>query len=327
MREKTGKPYLKYQKAVEKINLIEWIKGEIEKQSERIIVVKIDDIVKELGPDFEKNKYGTIYQALHYILFYNGFIISIGTHQGDKVFIIREKSLGDKLAKSYRRMEKRVELEEEKKQKRKEEIKKIEEKTKKIDEKKLVNLEENYQRLLKERDELIIEIQRKKGDLLIEKSKLEEIRKEVDNITKINKILTEKFGDIIYMVEIFQFNWKTLAWKMVKRKSSKNYIYLIELITEYKSKIEERYRIEFTPFYDVQKRIEKEKIFENEKILEKKEEKKEDVDEKERQIECPRCGSKNINTWNTIQIIKTRSGVRKLRYRCIDCNETFGDED
>ncbi len=348
VRNKIGKPFMNYQKAVKKINLLGWIKEEIDKRPERTIVVKISDVAKELGPSFEKYKYGSLYQGLRYVLFYNGFTISTGTHKdGDKVFIIKEKKEGDRLAPSYRELEIKAETVEEKKKEKKKEI---EDRKKEIDkgelaeivEKRLkiikereetsleiqkkrddlhkekVALEKEHQKIKKEKDEILLEIQKQRDALQKEKVALEEIRKEKEDIEKLKQILDEKFGNKIYVVEIFQFNWKTLAWKLIKRKSIKNYIHLFDLIIEYTSALEDRYRFELTPVNEIKESVEKIGQKEQNEAIEK---------DKDFEIECPRCGSKNIRTWSTIKVIRTRSGERKLRYRCEDCNETFGDED
>jgi hypothetical protein len=340
-------------------------------------------MAKELGPEFEKYKYGSLYQGLRYVLFYKGFMISIGTHRdGDKVFIIREKMEGDKLAPTYRELEKRANIIEEKKIKRESEetFQEIQKQREDLLNEKAV-LEEKSRQLRKEREEMFLEISKQREALRIDKAVLEEARKEKEDIEKLEQKLIEKFGNKIYMAEIFQFNWKTLAWKLIKRKSIKNHMHLIDLITEYTSAIEVRYRFELTPIYETGKTgpIELEKFREGEGGV-KEEETESGVKEEETEggikegevkegevkeggvtegevkegevkegevkegevkeggvkeggvkeeieIECPRCGSKNIKTWPTIKIIRTRAGERRLRHRCVDCNETFGDED
>lgn len=361
VRNKIGKPFMNYQKAVKKINLLGWIKEEIDKRPERTIVVKISDVAKELGPSFEKYKYGSLYQGLRYVLFYNGFTISTGTHKdGDKVFIIKEKKEGDKLAPSYRELEKKADTVEEKKNERKKEI---EDRKKEIEKEKLAEiiekrlkivkekeetaleiqkkrddlhnekfaLEKEHQKIKKEKDEILLEIQKQKEALQEEKVALEGIRKEKEDIEKLKQILDEKFGNKIYVVEVFQFNWKTLAWKLIKRKSIKNYIHLFDLIIEYTSALEDRYRFELTPVYEKKEHENEEKgtgkEIEERQIGQKEEQNETIEKDKDFGIECPRCGSKNIRTWSTIKVIRTRSGERKLRHRCEDCNETFGDED
>ena len=160
------------------------------------------------------------------------------------------------------------------------------------------------------------------------------------------------------MIEIFQFNWNTLTWRMVKRSSARTYLKLLEVVMDNTSNTENRYRIELTPLYQLEDRKKTDDEIERENGQKKKDGVKkgeiadihgvcvtdlaeisntleelkgsenEKIEEKAyKGLECPRCGGKNIKTWLTVQVIKTRSGDRRLRHRCVDCNETFTDED
>jgi hypothetical protein len=366
--EKKRKGYKKYSDAVDRINLAAWIKEEIEKKPERMIVVKIDDVAKEMGPEFKKTGYQIMYQALKAILFQQGIFLGLATHKdGDKTFVLRYVKEGDRLAPSYLFVKHRI---------KQEEMLEIEEQE--TDEKKEKETKEGQ---AKSRRARII-----KEKLVIQEEEKEKERQEIiavrEEIRKLKEILYGRLGKKSCMMEIFQFNWNTLTWRMIKRSSVRSYIKLLDVVMDNTSTTENRYRIEFTPLYQLEN-MEKELlededsgeykadntkgqakdgvkngvkgehgieaadlaevsdtleelISKEEKIgkvgdvegVEKVEQVVEQVQEKkEGELECPRCGGKNIKTWSTVQVIKTRSGDRKLRHRCEDCNETFSDED
>jgi len=365
--EKKRKGYKKYSDAVERIRLVAWVKEEIEKKPERMIVVKIDDVTKEMGPEFKKAGYQVMYQALKAILFQNGIFLSMATHKdGDKTFLLREVKKGDQLAPSYLFIKQRI---------RQEEMPEIEEQELETKKKDVEDVE--LSRIIKEK----LSIQEK------EKERQERIVTR-DEIRKLKEILHGRLGKKSCMIEIFQFNWNTLAWRMVKRSSVRTYLKLLEVVMGNTSTTENRYRIEFTPLHELENMEKKlpededggdEDEHENTADMvegevkegkdgtkdEIKAEEKGDIhgidvadlvevsdtleelnvstkkigdidgvekverakEIKEDEIECPRCGGKNVKTWLTVQVIKTRSGDRKLRHRCSDCNETFSDED
>lgn len=320
--KKKVKGYKKYSDAVNRIGLIGWIKEEIEKKPERMIVVKIDDVTKEMGSEFEKAGYQIIYKALKTILFQKGIFLSMATHKdGDKTFILREVKKGDQLAPSYLftkykiKQEEMLETEEQ-------EINDMKDKEEDKEEKKEEKGVEEIKRIIKEK--LVKQEEEKK-----EKEIQEGIAMR-DEMRKLKEILHGRLGKKSCMVEIFQFNWNTLTWRMIKRSSVKTYLKLLEVVMDNISTKENRYRIEFTPLYQLEN-IEKEMLEgedsgKDEKIHDNLED---NVEEniKEGEIECPRCKGRNIKTWPIVQVIKTRSGDRMLRHRCTDCNETFSDED
>ena len=364
--EKKRKGYKKYSDAVNRINLVGWIKEEIEKKPERTIVVKIDDVAKEMGPEFEKAGYQIMYQALKAILFQNGIFLSMATHKdGDKTFLLRDVKKGDQLAPSYLFVKHRI---------KQEEMLEIEEELEKIEEK-----ERKEDKGVKEIKRII------KEKLAIKEDEKEKERQERiamrEEIRKLKEILHGRLGKKSCMIEIFRFNWNTLTWRMIKRSSVRTYLKLLEVVMDNTSSTENRYRMEFTPLYQLENMEKevlededsgdvecdvKESVKEQVKGEEKGDihgieatdlaeisdtleglgpkeekvgkvgkvgdvegvEKVEQVQEKkEGELECPRCGGQNIKTWPTVQVIKTRSGDRRLRHRCEDCNETFSDED
>jgi DNA-directed RNA polymerase subunit M/transcription elongation factor TFIIS len=185
-----------------------------------------------------------------------------------------------------------------------------------------------------------------------EKYNKEEKEKEVQErivmrgeIRRLKEILRERLGKESCIVEIFKFSWNTLTWIMIKRSSVRTYLKLLEIVLDNTSTAEDRYRIELTPLhqlnpgekekkadnieYGIKERVRVEDVKGEEKGGDiEREEKVEHVQEiKEEEIECLRCGGKNIKTWSAAYVIKTRSGDKRLRHRCTDCNETFSDED
>lgn len=368
--EKKRKGYKKYSDAVNRIGLIGWIKEEIAKKPERAIVVKIDDVAKQMGPEFQNAGYQIMYQALKAILFQNGIFLNMATHKdGDKTFLLREVKKGDQLAPSYLFIKQRI---------KQEEMPEIEEQT--IDDMK----EKEEDKGVKEIKRIIKEKLAKQEEEKKEKERQEGITMR-EEMRKLKEILHGRLGRKSCMVEIFQFNWNTLTWRMVKMSSVRTYLKLLEVVMDNTSTTENRYRIEFTPLHQLEN-MEKEMLEDEDsgeqenkvdnvegqvkesvegevkgeekgdihgieatdlaevsdtlQELRSKEEKIGKVgdvegvekvehvqDIKEGELECPRCGGKNIKTWPTVQVIKTRSGDRKLRHRCADCNETFSDED
>lgn len=166
-----------------------------------------------------------------------------------------------------------------------------------------------------------------------------------EEIRRLKKILRGRLGRRSCMVEIFQLNWGTMTWRLIKRSPAKTYLKLLEVVMDNISTVEDRYMIEFTPMYRLGPG-EKERKTENiESILRERvevgdiegEAKGTDIegiekiehaqDIKYEEIECPRCGGKSIKTWPIVFVIKARSEDKRLRHRCTNCNETFSDED
>lgn len=104
-----GVKYGKYARAIEKH--IPWLKAEIEKSPEHEIIIKNEDMRKELGREFEKLNPTSVYWALKYVLFLKGIVVGNGTHKtGEKVLIFSAGDENDKLPPS---LNKYLETEEE----------------------------------------------------------------------------------------------------------------------------------------------------------------------------------------------------------------------
>jgi DNA-directed RNA polymerase subunit M/transcription elongation factor TFIIS len=167
---------------------------------------------------------------------------------------------------------------------------------------------------------------RKKEDKEKERQKKIAMREE---IKKLKEILYGRLGIKSCMVEIFRLNWNTMTWRMIKRTSVRTYLKLLDIVMNYISTTEDRYRIEFTPLYQLysyEKEKEDNNIEESKGTVKVGDIEEDKIDTEYEKIKCPRCGG-NIKKWSIVYIIKTRSGDKKLRYRCTDCNETYSDED
>lgn len=214
--QKKIKSYVRFEEAIERIKMVEWVKENIDKKNGGIIVVKISDVLNEMGPEFTKYHYATVYQALKCILFDNGILMKVGTHKdGGKVFILREKKPEDKLAPSYYvRAKKECNI---------------------ID-----KLREKKLEIIRDRTTLDIDIKKERDNFYEEKrvmyEEIEKLKQELKNISE----------NGTYMVEVFKINWKTLEWKMIKGKIVRTDVTLLGMIRQYSSTPNERYRIEVT---------------------------------------------------------------------------------
>lgn len=90
--------YWKYSKHSEALgNHIEWIIENIKDSKDGHIRVRINDFIKELGHNFARKHYTSIFVGLKYALFKDGVIIDIGKHiDGDDIFIMRFVNNDDK---------------------------------------------------------------------------------------------------------------------------------------------------------------------------------------------------------------------------------------
>ncbi len=78
----------KYEIAIEKH--IEWIIENIKSSKNGMIIVKIRDIAKEMGPEFANKTPIVMYKHLKDILLDKNIIAELGTHlDGDKLLIMR----------------------------------------------------------------------------------------------------------------------------------------------------------------------------------------------------------------------------------------------
>jgi hypothetical protein len=269
---KNIKQYEKYEEAIDRIKLIDWVKEQIRNKSDKKIVVKFKEVAKELG--FENKSYSTLFQALKVIFFNNGIFINMGTYKdGDKIFILRELRPGEKIPSSYLSTKERKGGKEKIKSLRKR--KKLKKGRLHISKEKYKELYEQKENLLRENNKLreiesrqdhLLQTIIKDRDTILEDAKKEKLQYSTE-IKKLNQILNDRIGKE-YMVEIFLFNWENLTWRIFKRKSVKTYNKLIDIILENVSSNKSRFRLELTPTTELIKNEETE--MEGEKMEEQK---------------------------------------------------------
>lgn len=98
------KRYGKYAQAIS--DHIGWIKERITNSQDGIVTIKIRELAKKMGPEFEKKDVTSVYWALKYILFYEGFVVDMGTQEeGEKVLKIRIRKSEDKLPPSLEKLD------------------------------------------------------------------------------------------------------------------------------------------------------------------------------------------------------------------------------
>jgi len=91
--------YGKYAQAIS--GHITWIKERIANSQDGIVTIKVKELARKMGSDFEKKSDTSIYWALKYVLFYEGIIVDMGTHDdGEKILKMRTKVAGDELPPS-----------------------------------------------------------------------------------------------------------------------------------------------------------------------------------------------------------------------------------
>lgn len=85
---------------------ITWIRERITNSQDGTVTIKVKELARKMGPDFEKKNETTIYWALKYVLFYEGIIVDMGTHDdGEKILKMRTKIAGDELPPSLAKLD------------------------------------------------------------------------------------------------------------------------------------------------------------------------------------------------------------------------------
>lgn len=94
-----GEKYGKYAQAIAKD--VQWIKDQIRESPDGKIRLKVRDIARVMGPEFEKRSDTAIYWALKFVLFHEGIVVDTGTAiDKDKLLVMRYATPGDKLPPS-----------------------------------------------------------------------------------------------------------------------------------------------------------------------------------------------------------------------------------
>ncbi len=84
--ETKGRKYGRYAQAIG--GEVQWIKDAIEESSDGKIRLKIRDVAKSMGPEFEKKQNKAIYWGTRFILFHEGIVVTIAKGKDGEELLI-----------------------------------------------------------------------------------------------------------------------------------------------------------------------------------------------------------------------------------------------
>lgn len=84
--ETKGHKYGKYAQAIG--SEIQWLKDSIKKSEDGKIRIKIRDLAKSMGPEFEKKKDKAIYWGTRFVLFHEGIVITPAKDANNKELLV-----------------------------------------------------------------------------------------------------------------------------------------------------------------------------------------------------------------------------------------------
>lgn len=94
-----GEKYGKYAQAI--APNVRWLLERIRESPDGKIRVKVKDIAKVMGADFEKKSDTAIYWGLKFVLFHEGIVVDTGTAKDkSKLLVMRQATPDDKLPPS-----------------------------------------------------------------------------------------------------------------------------------------------------------------------------------------------------------------------------------
>lgn len=94
-----GEKYGKYAQAIARN--VSWLKEQIAISPDDKIRLKVRDIAKVMGPEFEKKSDTAIYWGLKFVLFHEGIVVDTGTAKDkSKLLVMRMATPDDKLPPS-----------------------------------------------------------------------------------------------------------------------------------------------------------------------------------------------------------------------------------
>jgi hypothetical protein len=94
-----GEKYGKYAQAI--APNVRWLLDRIRESPDGKIRVKVKDIAKVMGTDFEKKSDTAIYWGLKFVLFHEGIVVDTGTAKDKgKLLVMRQAAPDDKLPPS-----------------------------------------------------------------------------------------------------------------------------------------------------------------------------------------------------------------------------------
>lgn len=85
-KETKGHKYGKYAQAIG--SEVQWIKDTIIRSSDGKIRIKIRDIAKSMGPEFEKKKNKAIYWGARFVLFHEGIVVAPGKDKANEELLV-----------------------------------------------------------------------------------------------------------------------------------------------------------------------------------------------------------------------------------------------
>lgn len=97
--------YIKYAVAIYPI--VQDIKKLIEDSKDKVVIVYVEDLIKEIGCDFEGKSFANTYTNFKYIMRIYGIVVNSAFHlSGNRVFIMRHVTIKDKLTRSWKKRSK-----------------------------------------------------------------------------------------------------------------------------------------------------------------------------------------------------------------------------
>ncbi len=97
----------KYAEAIERTNLVPWLRESIEKSSDKYVRILTREIAREMGEEFEEKSEAAIYWGVKFILFHEDIIVDIGMSNNDEsMLVMRKRNKEDKLPYSLKNIEK-----------------------------------------------------------------------------------------------------------------------------------------------------------------------------------------------------------------------------
>jgi hypothetical protein len=91
--ETKGHKYGKYAQAIG--SEIQWLKDSIKKSDDGKIRIKIRDLAKSMGPEFEKKKDKAIYWGTRFVLFHEGIVVAPAKDVGNKELLVIRMATSD----------------------------------------------------------------------------------------------------------------------------------------------------------------------------------------------------------------------------------------
>lgn len=96
------KRFGKYARAMTK--LVPWLYDSIDQSCDKQIRIRLRDIAKEMGSEFEKKSNSAIYWGIKFVLFNEGIIVDTGNSQKDEyMLVMRRRREQDQLPSSLKK--------------------------------------------------------------------------------------------------------------------------------------------------------------------------------------------------------------------------------